>query len=443
MNAEKVISIVAQPSQASYLCFEVGGILDRLNVDLGIAAKDISFEKLCDKVKSSPVTPGDPSRLQFDADGIVGLVKPFVMATLRSEMSKAALDTAVNTRQNVYFSKHANSASVISTIRASYSRTSSASKPNLIGILDDIAEQQFVALSEAYTEDDRTGVVKSTSSLIETDTRSSGDSWRAGRFIQESVNKNFQRGAMVPENLPNSWDLPATGTTPEKKFDGWQAARFKNPATNLAALTVGNNYEVSGNTGNASGRQSASNVDYEYRTPLLETRARHMRARISLIDQGFESFMFEQNIPHLEKIFGNELASIDNDVYQFQIALLRSFLISPIPGIVTGIYKNPGDVVSPGEPVLRVENNNVVRLVASIVHRGLISIGSTATVTTTLFGPSSPTTTLSGSVVAARGQGDRDRWEVVVQINNVDGSGNHILPLSYYFDREYTDLTIS
>jgi len=130
-------------------------------------------------------------------------------------------------------------------------------------------------------------------------------------------------------------------------------------------------------------------------------------------------------------------------VYQVQIALLRSFLISPIPGVVTGIYKNPGDAVSAGEPVLRVENNDVVRLVASLVHRGPISIGSTATVTTTLFGPSSPATTLTGSVVAARGQGDRDRWEVVVQITNVDGSGKHILPLGYGFDREYTDLAIS
>jgi biotin carboxyl carrier protein len=212
------------------------------------------------------------------------------------------------------------------------------------------------------------------------------------------------------------------------------------PAT---ALTVGTNYELSRNNGTASGTQSASNVDYEYRTPYFETRAKHARARISLIDQKFESYMFEQNIPYLQKIFKNELASIDNDVYQLQIALLRSFLISPIPGIVTGIYKNPGDAVSAGEPVLRVENNEIVRLVATVVHRGSISIGSTATVATTLFGPSNPATTLTGSVVAARGQGDGNQWEIVVQTNNVDGSGNHILPLSYYFDRKYTKLIIS
>ena len=111
MSVAKVISVVAQPIQTSYLCFEVGGILDRLDVDLGVAAKKISYEKLCDSIRSSPVTAGDPSRLKFDAAGIVNLANRFAMATLRSEMSKAALDTAINTRQNVYFSKYANSAS--------------------------------------------------------------------------------------------------------------------------------------------------------------------------------------------------------------------------------------------------------------------------------------------------------------------------------------------
>ncbi|MBP6733641.1 MAG: HlyD family secretion protein [Chromatiaceae bacterium] len=436
MSVAKVISVVAHPFQASYLCFEVGGILDQLYVDLGVAAKDIHFEKLCDPLRSSPVTPGDPSRLQFDAAGIVNLANPFAMATLRSEMSKAALDTAINTRQNIYFSKYAESSKVISTIKGFYSRTSPASKPNLLEILNDIAQNQASALQEAYMEDDRTGVVKATSSTIETGTRSGGNSLRFSNFTQESRALPGQKAAPMPAILPDTsyW---ADFSQPAPKGT---RTRYNRQANSV--LTAGYNFDYSPNSGWASGTQSALNVDYEYRTPYLETRARHMRAHISLIDQKFESFMFEQNIPHLEKIFENELASIDNDVYQLQIALLRSFLITPIPGIVTGIYKNPGDAVSAGEPVLRVENNDVVRLVASLVHRGPISVGSTAKVTTTLFGPSSPATTLSGSVVAARGQGDRDQWEVVVQINNVDGSGNHILPLSYYFDREYTDLAI-
>ncbi|HET8522004.1 MAG TPA: HlyD family efflux transporter periplasmic adaptor subunit [Thermomicrobiales bacterium] len=430
MAVANVIAVVAQPFQASYLCFEVGGILDRLYVDLGDVPKDIPFEKLCDPLRSAPVASGDPSRLQFDAAGIVGLAKPFATATLRSELSKAALDTAINTRQNIYFSKHANASAVISTIAGSYSRTSPASKPNFLDILDDIAGQQFSALSDAYMEDDRTGVVKATSSTVQTDTSNRGNSERGGNFTQQSVGRNRGTGVKLPQVLPPAWQ-------------GYETVRFTTTEPAATALTVGTNYEMARNNGTASGTQSALNVDYEYRTPYLETRARHARARISLIDQKFESYMFEQNIPYLQKIFKNELASIDNDVYQLQIALLRSFLISPIPGVVTGIYKNPGDAVSAGEPVLRVENNDVVRLVASLVHRGAIPVGATATVTTTLFGPSNPVTTLTGSVVAARGRGDGNQWEIVAQTNNVDGSGNHILPIGYYFDREYTQITIS
>jgi len=153
-------------------------------------------------------------------------------------------------------------------------------------------------------------------------------------------------------------------------------------------------------------------------------------------------YMFEQNIPHLEQIFKNELASVDNDVYQLQVALLRSFLISPLPGIVTGIYKNPGDAVNAGEPVIRVEDNRVVHLVANLVHYGPIPIGSTATITTTLTGSAGAPTSLTGSVVSARGIDSAGRWEVIVKVTNLDGSGNFILPLGYHFDAEYTTVTV-
>lgn len=437
MSAAKIITMTTQPSQISYLCFEVGGILDRLSVNLGASANDIPFQKLCDSIKTSKAVPGDPSRLQFDAAGIAKLTAPFAMASLRSETSKAALDTAVNSRQNIYFSKYANSSSVISTIQGFYFKTSPASKPNLLEILDDIAEQQATALQDAYTEDDKTGVVRATSSTVKTDTSSNGSSMRFSNFTQESRSERGKRNAPMPTILPDISYWTNFGEPVPKD----ERLKWDRPAQSV--LTAGYNFDYSPNYGYACGKQSAVNVDFEYRFPYLETRARALRAHISLIDQRFDSFMFEQNIPHLQKIFENELASLDNDVYQFQIALLRSILISPIPGIVTGIYKNPGDAVSAGEPVLRVENNDVVRLVASLVHRGPISIGSTATVTTTLFGLSSTATKLSGTVVAARGQGDRNQWEVVVQINNVDGSGNHILSSGYSFDREYTELTIS
>lgn len=429
MGTANVVYLNAQPSRVSFLAFEVGGILDTRRAELGVTVKDIPYQKLCDYLKSLATIAGDPSRLKGDSAGIMDLVKDFSLATLRNEDRKAALDSAVNSRQNIYFAKHANAAAIISTMRGYYSRMSATSKVNRLETLSNIAQEQAMALQEAYTEDDRLGVVRATSSSIESDTRSEGASSRTGIFTQHSVPRMVKPGDTLPFVMPFSKDTNA-------KF------HFTSKLPSNTALTRGVNYELSTNWGVASGTQSATHVDYEYRTPYLEARARNNRAQISLMDQRFESYMFEQNVPYLEQIFKNELASIDNDVYQLQIALLRSFLIAPQDGIVTGIYKHPGDAVNAGEPVMRVEDNRVVHLVATLVHYGPIAIGATVTVKSTLSGGGNPPTTLNGKVIAARGHASGGRWELVVQVDNVDGAGNYILPLNYWFDPEYTEVTI-
>ena len=442
MATANIISMAAQPAQASYLCFEVSGVLDTCRVQLGDTVKDIPFFKLAERVKTAGTVAGDPSRLACDGSGIMQEVDHLYLATLRNEDRKAALNSAVNTRQNLYFSKHANAASVISTIKGYFSKTSPASNANLLESLSNVANQQASALQEAYTEDDRTGVVRSTSSSLESRTSSSGSSNRAGKFYQQSVGRRLPKGTMVPQKLPLPWE----GTMQGNQLlwpSGYQSIRFKSDGiTPDTAITVGVNYEESSNAGHASGYQSSVHVDYEYRTPYLEAQARNLRAQISLREQKFELFMLGQNIPHLEQIFKNELDSVDNDVHQLQIALLKSILVSPVPGIVTGIYKSPGEAVAAGEPVLRVENNAEVHLVAHVVFYGFIRLGATATVATRLGGAGTPPTTLSGSVIAARGVGDSARWEVVVKVNNMDGAGNFILPPGYIFDSEFTEFDI-
>lgn len=429
MGTTNVVSIVAQPFRTSYLAFETGGTLEFCRVKLGDTVSNVDYRKLIDMVKSIGAAAGDPSRLLGDASGVMDVVQPFTLAALRNEDRKASLDSAVNSRQNTYFSKYGNAASVISTIRAFYSKTSPAANPNLLDILSDLANEQLVALTQAYEEDDRQGVVKATSSTSESVSTSSGTSDRAGNFIQESVGRTVGPGKDLPHDIPPAWQ-------------GYGTLRFKVGATAQTALTVGTNYEVARNDGRAGGSQSTTHVDYEYRTPYVEARARNLRAQITLNDQQFGIFMFAQNIPHLEQIFANELASIDNDVYQLQLALMRTCILACQPGVVTGIYKRPGDVVSAGEPVLRVEDNRVAHLVVNLVYHGPVRVGASATVTTTLRGGGSLPTTLTGNVVAARGQASGAHWEVVIKVDNVDGVGQEILAPNYWFDAEYTAVTI-
>ena len=109
----------------------------------------------------------------------------------------------------------------------------------------------------------------------------------------------------------------------------------------------------------------------------------------------------------------NELDSIDISVYHLQIAFLKTFLLTPISGTVTGVYKQPGDAVRAGETVLRVEDNSSVYLIGTVVYRGPIGIGMTAQISTSLYDVSGAPTTIPGTIVSARGRGADDIWEIV------------------------------
>jgi hypothetical protein len=205
-------------------------------------------------------------------------------------------------------------------------------------------------------------------------------------------------------------------------------------------------YQTTSNNDAVHECQQIVNTGYGYRVPYYECLAQGARSQISLIDQKFAAFMYGQNLPHLAQVFANELNSIDGDVYRMQIAYLNTILLSPIPGIVTGVYKNPGEAVKAGEPVIRVENNTVILLEASLIFRGPISIGQPVTVTTALFSSSSGApTSITGAVVAARGHSDDDQWDVIIECDNMNHSNTPptpIFPLGYRFDYDDTTVTV-
>jgi len=161
------------------------------------------------------------------------------------------------------------------------------------------------------------------------------------------------------------------------------------------------------------------------------------------MDERFAEFLYTSGRAHLPQVAKNEMDSIDNRVYQFQIALLKSVLMSPVSGIVTGIFKNPGDWVAAGDPVIRVENIETVLLVARLVYRGRISIGSQATVKTNLFDAPGPETTIKGSVVSMQGQREDNQWLVTVECNNLDSGGKPIFPPGYQFDYDNTTFSLT
>jgi hypothetical protein len=120
------------------------------------------------------------------------------------------------------------------------------------------------------------------------------------------------------------------------------------------------------------------------------------------------------------------------------VAYLNTILLPPISGTVTGIYKQVGEAVLPGETVMRIEDTSTIYLVGTLICPQMVSLGSAVTIDTNLFS-SGTTGTLNGTVIAARGddKGD-DWWNVVISCPNSVG----IAP-SCTFDYEDTTVTIA
>jgi hypothetical protein len=462
MGTAKVVALSTRPSKASQLCFEVGGILQEVGAQLGDTVTAFDFATFYAGLGATAA--GDASLLAFDSNGILTAppVAASTLATLRAEPRKSALDRAVTLRQNAYFSKFANAPAVVATANALYGPGAGA-KPSRLQHLAKLAQDQAKQLDAAYTADGRTGVIRTTFSALNSKTTTTDASVSSGQSSSRTDSREHTTGT----------GQTATDSMSDPSFSGAQKILDPPPGGGLIGVTVtdseqrisksyqeGTSGETSDQTGLATGTQTGSqrstgaayavesqiivNTDYGYRMPAIENLAQNERAQISLIDQQFAQFMAGQSLPNLATVLQNELSAIDRGVNQLQVGLLNTVLLSPIGGLVTGIYKNPGDAVRPGEPIVRIEDNSTMFLLATFIHRGPIQVGSTVKVTTVLFDAPGAPITVSGSVVAVRSRGDDDQWDLVVEcVNPPDGAGNPTFPIGYNFDYDNTTASVT
>src|SRR5262249_47543201 len=113
MASPKIAFMCVRPFQVSHLCFEAGGIIGELNIELGSTVTPFDFGAFYTTLGSAPTVAGDASRLLYDPAAIQAFVGQSTLATLRAETVKAALINAINARQNSYFAKYANAAKIV------------------------------------------------------------------------------------------------------------------------------------------------------------------------------------------------------------------------------------------------------------------------------------------------------------------------------------------
>jgi len=195
-------------------------------------------------------------------------------------------------------------------------------------------------------------------------------------------------------------------------------------------------------TSNASDTLSQTTVikAFDYRNPKVDNRLRYNRSRADLDDERVSQFVLSQQLPFLETFFDNDRQAMDLDVRRFQLAVLSSYLVPPISGVITGLYKDAGDYVRAGEPVLRIENEEQILLVGSVKHRNVLQLGQAVTVSTKIF-DSGITKTLYCTVVAIRGHDSvSQEWDVILCCSNRE-AGKPIFPINYSFDYLTTTVT--
>jgi HlyD family secretion protein len=490
MVPTKIVSLKARPWKSSQLSFEIGGVVGEINTQLGAAVTPFDFATFYASLNPSiagdlPTLSNSQSLLSAPA------VSASSLATVRAEPRKAALDTAVNSRQNAYFAKYSPTVipDIVNNATKYYSAPGSAANPTnpwMLAQLQTLSGVQADQLTSAYNADGRgwpgyasgTGVpavVQQTFSLLTAKTytidgatvtpnlsttttphlttttsgQGSQTEMSASGSGSVGIGPGTSMGAPDPTPLNDgaSWSF---GKGDAEQESASESANFE--TATQTGRSVSNETGSESSTGNAYAYETEqiSNKDYTFRVPFVEAQAQNLRAQVSLNNEQFALFMSTQNLPNLGSVLQNELNSIDLWVYQLQVALLSTVLLSPIAGTVTGVYKNPGEPVRPGEPVVRIEDNSTLLLVARLVYAGPIRVAtgatpaSVVTISTTLFDAAPLTPALVGSVVAVRGAGDDDLWDVVVQCANpLDASGNPVFPIGYNFDYDNTTVTIT
>lgn len=437
MANAKAHGLMIRAVQSAHLCFSVDGILQEMDTQLGAIVPQVfdltTSESFYANLGTIASTPNDSSLLQFNSQSIYKALATYRLAALRAEPIKAALDSAVISRQNAFYKKYIDVAGIIGVMDPWYRNNPAFSglpiKVRLLSQLAGFSQSQQSILGTAYVADGRTGVVKNTTNQVNTTSTTTGTSSIAQGGTIVSTTTALDNPFSTVTNQPNTYSVSSVD----------QTLTFPAPTSTTVVNT-----QLTQNNGSVTQTGVTTNTDYAYRVPAVENQAQGTRAQVSLTDEQYSQYLFGVQVPYLQSIFKNELQTIDLGVKRLQLAYMDTILMSPIAGVVTGMFKNVGERVRAGEPVLRVENpNGGAWLVGTLIYDGPAPMlpptnvpPQTVSVTTSLNGASA---TISGTIVAMRGhKADGNHYNVVVKCSSFGG-----FPFNYHFDLDDTTVTIT
>jgi multidrug resistance efflux pump len=429
MTTAKVRSLYTRPIRSSDLGFEVAGILGEQNETLAALGMRIPAFDLDSFMRTIKGNIGADIE-SFNARRISDELRPYSLFSLRSDLAEANLTQLLAQRKIAFLEKYKYIDAIHSNIEQVYPADSSNPESKLNRLLQLIEVERVLRreLKDAYNDVDMNRVIMESVTV----SKNTGDSTSTTMVTPVTMrsdtvvtsvsgsNGNATHTTAPSQVIPQSLD-PATGKWVEiHKSEIAFRSQETVSANDLTNVSVTRNQE--------------------FKHPFYDSLVQEQRNQLNLQDELLAHRMFAHRVPNIGDIMHAELEAIDLEIYKAQTRFIHTFLLSPIQGLVTSIYKDKGEAVNPGEPVVRVDDDSKLLLVGILQSRTPFRVESNplhnnVRIKTLNIFESNVALAIDGRVVSVRGhESDDDEWDLIIEVANP----NQQLPINYHFDRETT-----
>lgn len=437
-----------RPLQSSDLSFVNGGVIreqlgassdvdEKVNkggARLGekISAFDTkAYVELLKKEISSPPPDGD---LTHNSTKIREELGRNALFGQRNDMLATVLDQAISQRKLAFLQRYKHKAELADLLEKVYKS----------GVTNKFARiEQLQALSTA-----RTNLLRTSYNAM------------AGKDEEYGVDGVLTKSVVTNESAKSASSVTTqlaavamrTGTqTIHVDGDGGKSTHTVDPTDTLPGTVdtggafqpmKGNPNLVTQQTETDGGTQTSTTINAEFRAPQKENEMKEHRMQVDLWDEYLANRVAQLQAEDAAAMLDEELKSLDHEVLKAQILYLESFITSPVAGLITAIYKDAGECVKSGDPVMRVESEGELLLTGIVLFRAALRPRESKVKITVKEpferGAVNPII-LDGTVVSVRGHDvDDDEWDIVIYCQD----NQHQLPINYQFDRNTTDIEL-
>lgn len=190
---------------------------------------------------------------------------------------------------------------------------------------------------------------------------------------------------------------------------------------------------------------SVSTTPYpQFIHPRLENLISSNQALLGVHQEHMRLQLAKSRVLNFERLAMTELRAVDQEIRGLQANFAHTFLFSPIAGTITAVYKDVGESVEVGEPVVRIEDPTELYAVGQIQYRGRLVLGQRVIISArALFEDPEHDREEKAEIVSIRGhETDDDEWDVILRFTNPSDASGLIYPLNYGFDPSSTTVVI-